>query len=409
MKKPQEKIFEFLKKIKTKHPNLELNCFMKFKNMTIFEKTMRRISKGKDELECDEYKITLDEIKYIIEKLDEQKKKKIKKKKIKKKEKKEKKEKTPEPKKPEPKKPEPKKPEPKKQKTHRVQELKKICKEKGIKGYSKLKKVELLKKCLNEEKPKTPEPKIQKTKPKIQKPLTKEECGKWEQNKKNIINKKIINIKTNKPINYLKKNGELTKKAKEIDDECTKFISKSNSSVAKKPQKPIVSEAYDQDNAYMQILSMATKNNLEEILDEVIEKYQLKGDQDIEEELNIYEKMLIVSASQIAFNDKLIQNFFKKPEPKKQKTPEPKKQKTPELKNNSEDDDAKMSELPEDEEPKTQKTPEPKFKQNQIEILEKIKNNQLKKNDMNDILKKINLKTQIEYLKELILIGLNKL
>jgi hypothetical protein len=36
--------------------------------------------------------------------------------------------------------------------THTVQELKKICKKKGIKGYSKLKKVELLKKCLNEEK-----------------------------------------------------------------------------------------------------------------------------------------------------------------------------------------------------------------------------------------------------------------
>ena len=33
-------------------------------------------------------------------------------------------------------------------KTHTVNQLKKICKEKGIKGYSKLRKKELMKKCL---------------------------------------------------------------------------------------------------------------------------------------------------------------------------------------------------------------------------------------------------------------------
>ena len=50
MKKSQKDLFDFLENIiKKKYNDLVLECFLKFENRTVFEKTMRRILKGKDE------------------------------------------------------------------------------------------------------------------------------------------------------------------------------------------------------------------------------------------------------------------------------------------------------------------------------------------------------------------------
>ena len=92
MKKPQRDLFDFLENIiKKKYNDLDLECFLKFKNKTVFEKTMKRILKGKDEFDCEEYKINLEQLEFIIAEL--QKLKKKMKKKIKKKQKKKKKKK----------------------------------------------------------------------------------------------------------------------------------------------------------------------------------------------------------------------------------------------------------------------------------------------------------------------------
>ena len=86
MKKAQLNLFDFLENIiKKKYNKLDLECFLKFKNRTIFEKTMKRILKGKDEFECEEYKMTFETLEYIIEELQKLKKKKKPKKKPKKK------------------------------------------------------------------------------------------------------------------------------------------------------------------------------------------------------------------------------------------------------------------------------------------------------------------------------------
>jgi len=85
MKKPQRDLFDFLENIiKKKYNDLVLECFLKFKNKTVFEKTMKRILKGKDEFECDEYKINLEQLEFIIAELQKLKKKKKKKSPIKK-------------------------------------------------------------------------------------------------------------------------------------------------------------------------------------------------------------------------------------------------------------------------------------------------------------------------------------
>ena len=52
MKKSQKDLFDFLENIiKKKYNDLVLECFLKFENRTVFEKTMRRILKGKDEFD----------------------------------------------------------------------------------------------------------------------------------------------------------------------------------------------------------------------------------------------------------------------------------------------------------------------------------------------------------------------
>jgi len=81
-------------------------------------------------------------------------------------------------------------------KKYTVAELKKICKEKGIKGYSKLKKAELMKHCL---KTKTPIKKIQNKKvneKKIRKIL--EEYSTIEEPEKKTYKKIISSMKKDK-------------------------------------------------------------------------------------------------------------------------------------------------------------------------------------------------------------------
>lgn len=80
MKKSQKDLFDFLENIiKKKYNDLVLECFLKFENRTVFEKTMRRILKGKDEFDCEEYKINLEQLEFIITELQKLKKKKRKK------------------------------------------------------------------------------------------------------------------------------------------------------------------------------------------------------------------------------------------------------------------------------------------------------------------------------------------
>ena len=61
--------------------------------------------------------------------------------------------------------------------------------------------------------------------------------------------------------------------------------------------------------------------------------------------------------------------------------------------------------------PKSKSKTPPKSipKKSHKKILDDLKNNKLNQEDMDNILKNLNLKTQKEYLKELIIIGLNKL
>ena len=76
MKKPQRDLFDFLENIiKKKYNDLVLECFLKFKNKTVFEKTMKRILKGNDEFDCEEYKINLEQLEFIIAELQKLKKK----------------------------------------------------------------------------------------------------------------------------------------------------------------------------------------------------------------------------------------------------------------------------------------------------------------------------------------------
>jgi hypothetical protein len=73
----------------------------------------------------------------------------------------------------------------------------------------------------NKNKPKKLKKNKNKTK-KLTKKLTKEECEKWEQHKKEAENNKIVSIRTGKKINYKKKNGDFTKIVKDINQECEK-------------------------------------------------------------------------------------------------------------------------------------------------------------------------------------------
>ena len=76
MKKPQRDLFDFLENIiGKKYNDLVLECFLKFKNKTVFEKTMKRILKGKDEFDCEEYELNLEQLEFIIAELQKLKKK----------------------------------------------------------------------------------------------------------------------------------------------------------------------------------------------------------------------------------------------------------------------------------------------------------------------------------------------
>ena len=170
MKKAQRDLFDFLENnIKKKHKNLVLECFLKFKNRTTFEKTMKRILKGKDEFECEEYKMTFPVLEYIIDEL------------------------------------------------------------------QKLKKKKKIKKKEPEEKSKKEKPKNKPKPKKKSEKLNKEDCKKWEENKKNVKNGKVININNGKEIKYTKKDGNLTKKVMDINKECEKI--KSKKSPKKLPKK----------------------------------------------------------------------------------------------------------------------------------------------------------------------------
>ena len=269
MKKAQRDLFDFLENIiKKKYDDLVLECFLKFKNKTVFEKTMKRILKGKDPFDCDEYKINLDQLEFIIAELQKLKKKK-KKKSDKKSDDKKKLKKVGD-------------------KCTKDEECKgkgccdkgkcekgnkKVCKNKGkpesANAKKKLKKVGdkctkdeeckgkgccdkgkcekgNKKVCKNKGKPESANAKKTEKKNK----LTKEDCEQWEKNKKNIKNDKVINIKNGKPIKYAKKNGNVTKKVSEINKECDKVIKKSppkpKKSPPKKPRKNLSNE-YDED------------------------------------------------------------------------------------------------------------------------------------------------------------------
>jgi len=206
MKKAQKDLFDFLEKIiKKKYDDLVLECFLKFKSKTVFEKTMRRILKGKDEFECEEYSITLSQLQYIIDELQKLKKKRKKK---------------------SPKKSNDKKEKKKKKKLKKVGEDCKEdteCKGKGCCDKGKCEKGNK-KVCKNKGKPeKKDNKKIKKTDK-----LTKEDCEEWEKNKKNVKNDKVINIKNGKSIKYTKKNGEPTKKVDDINKECEKIMKKTS-------------------------------------------------------------------------------------------------------------------------------------------------------------------------------------
>ena len=484
MKKPQRDLFDFLENIiKKKYNNLVLECFLKFSNKTIFEKTMKRIFKGQDEFDCDEYSLNLKKIEFIISELQ-----KLKKKKKKKTEKKLKKV---------------------GEKCTKDEECKgKGCCDKGKceKGNKKV--------CKNKGKP-------EKKKPMKKNKLTEEDCKQWEKNKKKIKNDKIINIKNGKPIKYTKKNGDLTKKVNDIDKECEKIMKKSHykSQIPKKKsphlkKTPILiyEELYDDEeeckkddhckskcckdnkcvnneickvekkiiyfiknltnkvgkindeqiqirylklevkinkyykneiprevenhlkllkekilndptpspessssNKYIKLLDSYEAGNLNEyILEKIIKKYKIEIDisdqyEDTDdEEPNIYEKMIAISENKKAFNDKKIQNIINKNinnsntfeeeirEKNKSLTPSVKsltpsvKSLTPSVKSLT---------------PSKNKLSEKSYKK----ISNDLKNNKLNQKDMDKILKNLNLKTQKEYLKDLILIGLNKI
>ena len=70
-------------------------------------------------------------------------------------------------------------------------------------------------------KPVVKKPVVKKPKKKSGK-LSKEDCKKWEENKKNIKDGKVININNGNEIKYTKKNGDLTKKILDINKECEK-------------------------------------------------------------------------------------------------------------------------------------------------------------------------------------------
>ena len=424
MMKPQKDLFDFLENIiQKKYNDLILECFLKFKNKTIFEITMKRILKGKDEFDCDEYKITLIQVKYIVDEL---------------------------------------------------QKLKK--------NNKKIKKVES-KKVVSK--------KVESNKTEK---LNKEDCEKWEQNKKNIKNGKIINIKNGKKINYTTKNGDLTKKVNDINKECGEVQSekKSIKVLAPLPKKiPLIPQlpktpksiksnkkiynSFDQDECKVQddcdskccknnqcvSSSICKKEQKEKEKDDNMKK-QIEKNNKAEKKLRIdynsFEKKIISLIKDLTgklgrknidkiisdkekieektlnvYNEKFagttqafiinkipfeIQrhlNFLN--ESIKKLTPRSKKSKTPKSQVIEEIQTFSDEEIEDSKEETLNKLSKNKSldkkikidKKYQKKILDDLKENKLNKDDMDLILKKLNLKTHKEYLKELILIGLNKI
>jgi DNA ligase-1 len=102
---------------------------------------------------------------------------------------------------------------------HTVVELRKICKEKGIKGYSKLKKSELIKLCLTPSKPKTPTPKPKTPTPKSKTPTSKPKITSSQIKRRKEKRERVEIARKKRAIRkqQIKKAREMRKKEKELE------------------------------------------------------------------------------------------------------------------------------------------------------------------------------------------------
>ena len=387
MKKPQLKLFDFLEKLNL---NIDLNCFLKFKNMTDFKKTFNRIYKDKDEFECDEYNLNLDQIKKIVDNFEE-------------------------------------KPVKKTKKTKKSINIKKKTPlpsnlDTDVSGFEDM----------VPSKQKTQNNKISKKKSKKSnksKNLTKEECDDINKQKKNNKNNKIKDPKTGREIKYKNKDGSITKKVKDLDEECKKYEKKS----IKKIKTKNISLDIDEDECKVDndCKSNCCINNKcvdgkickklkqdEQILfilkDLIVdlENFTIRIDESNVEFkkrkndfINYVEKQLQLLKRDMYYDDekdeeKIYNNLVKTFNNFKKDMKSPKKESS---KKESPKKESPKKITPKKESPK--KITPKEFEKIKIQV----ERNELTKDDYNTILKKLNLKTQKDYLKEILLIGLKNI
>ncbi len=221
---------------------------------------------------------------------------------------------------------------------------------------------------------------------------------------------KKLNNKVNKgnnekmQINFFKLEAKMNKHYKnEIPEEIEIHLNLLKEKILKDLEPSPSPSLLSQSDKYIQLLDSYEAGDLKEnILDKIIKKYNIEidisneyGDND-EEEANVFEKMIAISINKKAFNDKKIQNIinnnntFSEEEIQGKKN----KSKTPLVKSLT---------------PSKSKSPKKSPKKSHKKILDDLKNNKLNQEEMDKILKNLNLKTQKEYLKELIMIGLDKI
>lgn len=152
------------------------------------------------------------------------------------------------------------------------------------------------------------------------------------------------------------------------------------------------------DKYYVKLMDSNPPNSL---LDKIIQKYNIQFDFD--SPANKYQKMIAISENFKAINDSRIQKYINGsgiPDEVVDK-----------MSTFTDKDISKLGEIEEikEKEEKVESKKEKSLSKSHSKILKDLNDNKLNQEDMDKILKDLNLKTQKEYLKELILIGLNKL